>query len=49
MAGGKLKKQENIMLHTHTIWKLMRKYTDRQITDESVELIKSYLEKQIKT
>ena len=36
------------MLHNHTIWKLMRKYTNRQIQEDSVKETTKFLESIIK-
>jgi hypothetical protein len=46
-AGGKEKNRQKNILHTHTIWRMMRRYTDRQIEKESIDMIIAYLEKQI--
>ena len=35
------------MLHHHTIRKLMRKYSHRQVESDSVEIVADYLEKTI--
>lgn len=35
------------MLHHHTIWKLMRKYSQRQVESDSVEIVADYLEQTI--
>jgi len=35
------------MLHHHTIWKLMRKYSQRQVESDSVEIVAEYLENAI--
>ncbi len=32
------------MLHTHTIWKIMRKYTNHQIQEDSVKETSQFLE-----
>lgn len=36
------------IFHRHTIWRLMRKYTKRQIQDEGVIELSKYLEGKIK-
>lgn len=36
------------MLHKHTIWKLMRRYTDRQIQEDGVKEASQFLESIIK-
>lgn len=36
------------MLHYYTIWKIMRKYTNRQIQEDSVKEISLFLENVVK-
>ena len=48
MKNYRLKENINIMLHKHTIWKIMRKYTNRQIQEDSVKETSRFLEFTVK-